>query len=517
MTRTRIKTVLFAAALALGCEPKKDDTNPPGGGGDTAQLAQSTDTVVLADAQDPTVSYLLWFKVGSNDDPAGKEGLAYLTAQMLAQGSTTEHSYQDIVEALFPMAARYSARVDREMTTLRGRTHKDNQAAFQKLFTDAYLKPAFGESDFERIRQDALSRVERRLRYAQDEELGKAVLYGSVFRGNGYAHPSYGTVAGLQSITIDDIKQFYASHYTQDRLVFGLAGSVDESIQASLEATREQLPATGEAPVLPPVPASFFGRHLTLVDKPGADASISFGFPIDVHRGQRDYYALWIANSWLGEHRNSSSHLYDVIRGKRGLNYGDYSYIEVFPGGGGRQMPPPNVGRHSQIFEVWIRTLPNEHAHFALRAAIRELQDLVDGGMTQEEFELTREFLTKYSLHYADTPSARLGYAVDDRFYGIDGDGHLARFRKMMQELTLDEVNAAIKKHLQYQNLKIALITGDAAGLKKALVEDTPSSVKYTSPKPKDVLAEDEKINAYKLGIPEANVTVVPVDEVFAK
>ncbi len=48
-------------------------------------------------------------------------------------------------------------------------------------------------------------------------------------------------------------------------------------------------------------------------------------------RGDEDFYPLAVANSWLGEHRNSSSHLYQVIREERGLNYGDYSYIEYFP------------------------------------------------------------------------------------------------------------------------------------------------------------------------------------------
>ena len=68
------------------------------------------------------------------------------------------------------------------------------------------------------------------------------------------------------------------------------------------------------------------------------------GFPIDVLRGAQEWYALAIANSWLGEHRNSSSHLYQVIREARGLNYGDYSYIEHFPAAGGCMMPPQNVG-----------------------------------------------------------------------------------------------------------------------------------------------------------------------------
>ena len=262
-------------------------------------------------------------------------------------------------------------------------------------------------------------------------------------------------------------------------------------------------------------PAEFEGNHVLLVDKEDADASISFGFPIDVVRGDRDYYALWVANSWLGEHRNSASHLYQVIREARGMNYGDYSYVEVFPNGGRRSMPPTHVGREKQMFEIWIRTLPNDRAHFAFRAALRELEDIVKNGMSEEEFELTRSFLSKYILHYATTTSTRLGYAVDDRYYGIEGEGHLARFRQVMSELTRDEVNAALKKHLKWQNMKIAMVTGDAEGLKATLAADAPSPIIYKNPKPDEVMEEDKLISTFPVPVEERNILIVPVDDMF--
>jgi zinc protease len=251
------------------------------------------------------------------------------------------------------------------------------------------------------------------------------------------------------------------------------------------------------------------------VDKPNADASISFGFPLDVRRGERDFYALWIANSWLGEHRNQSSHLFNVIRELRGLNYGDYSYIEEFPEGGERNMPPVNVPRRMQLFEVWIRTLPNAQAPFALRAALRELQLLVDEGLTPEEFELTRTFLKKYSLHFAETTAARLGYAVDDRFYGLDEEGHLARFRRMMDELTVEDVNAAIKRHWQYDNMKIAIVTGEAARMRALLASGAPTPITYATPKPAPILEEDRIIEAWPLNLAEERMTTIPVAEAF--
>jgi hypothetical protein len=58
------------------------------------------------------------------------------------------------------------------------------------------------------------------------------------------------------------------------------------------------------------------------------------------------------------------------------MNYGDYSYIEAYPNGGRRSMPPTGVGRRAQMFEVWIRPVPRAQALFALRAALREVDTL---------------------------------------------------------------------------------------------------------------------------------------------
>jgi zinc protease len=297
---------------------------------------------------DPTVSVSVSFAAGSQNDPPGKEGLAYVTGQMLADAATQSHSLEVILEKLYPLASGYQARVDRERTTITGRTHRDNADAYLDLFTAAYLEPAFAQDDFRRIKHDAINDLTNTLRYSSDEELGKAALYDFVFQGTRYAHPSEGTVAGLRSITLDDVRQFHRRHYTARSALLGVGGGFDDATVDRLKRSLAALPE-GAPGVPPPIePKPIHGREVRLIDKPGADASISFGFPVDVRRGERDFYALWIANSWLGEHRSSTGHLYQFIRETRGLNYGDYSYIEAFPEGGAREMPPVNVPRRRQ-------------------------------------------------------------------------------------------------------------------------------------------------------------------------
>lgn len=483
----------------------------------SCDTAPDLKTVELPIQTDPTVSMRVWFKVGSQDDPAGKEGLANLTAQLISEGATDSNSYEQILEKLYPMAAGYGAQVDKEMTVFFGRTHLDNLDGFAKLFQEALLQPAFTEADFNRLKSNLLNYLEKSLRYANDEEFGKAALSQMVFAGTPYAHPTAGYIESVKSLTLDDVKSFYQSHYTRGNVALGLAGGYPKEFSKRFSSTLAQLPAGKPMPIPKPVPAAIEGLEVLLIDKNTSSTAISLGFPINLVRSNsKDFYALWLANSWLGEHRNSASHLYQVIREARGMNYGDYSYIEHFPNAGGSRFPQPNVGRRQQIFQIWIRPVQNSARHFAVRAAVRELKHLVDNGLSPEDFELTRKFLKSYHLNYAPTSMMRLGYALDDVFYGLN-PGFLASFDRMMDSLTLEDVNAAIKKYLQAENLKLVMITQDAAALQQALIADAVSPMVYESPKPASVLEEDKEIERFPLRVAPEKITVKRADEMFLR
>ncbi|HET6204848.1 MAG TPA: pitrilysin family protein [Planctomycetota bacterium] len=482
-----------------------------------AAASLSAPPVLLPVAEDPNVDFKIWFKVGSQDDPPGKEGLAALTASLLTEGATQKNAYDAILEKLYPMAASYDASVDREMTVVTGEVHRDHLERFLPLFLDALVRPAFKADDLERLRDQALVFVEKALRYTSDEELGKAALNSRLFAGTRYAHPIVGTAEGLRSITREDVLAFSRAHFTRENVVVGVGGAYPADLPDRLAKELSALPS-GRPSSLPPPPLEEpEGRDVVLVEKPGPSTAISIGVPIDLQRGSREFAALSIASNWLGVHRNSTGRLYQVLREARGLNYGDYAYVEAFPNGGRRIMPPTGVGRRRQLFEVWIRPVPRDRAIFALRGALREVDRLVERGLSKEEFEEARRFLKKYSLHYAETTSERLGYAVDDRFYGIE-KGHLKSFRSFLDEATREDVNAAIRRHFSTENLVIAIVTADAKGLADALVSDAPSPIDYgADKKPPEILAEDKEIERYPLRIRREKVSIVPVDEIFAR
>ncbi len=476
----------------------------------------SIDFTYLPSESSPLVAIRLIFKAGSQYDPPGKEGLAALTASLISQGGTQELSYDQLLDQFYPMAAGLSGDCFKEVTVFSGVVHRDNVKDFQKLVADMITAPRFAPEDFERVKTETLQYLTTVLRGGNDEELGKAALLLALYpEGHPYAHVDEGTVAGLGAITLDDVKQFHQSHYTRSALRLGIAGGAKESGEPPMLGAFASLPGTVVTPPALPEPPLPKGLEVVLVQKPSADATaISLGFPIDITRADDDFYALAVANSYLGEHRTFNGRLMQDLRGKRGLNYGDYSYVEDFIQEGGGTFPVPNNPRRQQAFSIWVRPVPHDKAPFALRAALWELDRLVQDGMSPADFETTREFLLNYSKLWVQTLDRRLGYDMEGAFY--NRKSLVDELAERLPKLTVEQVNAAVRKHLKSPGLRVAIVTNDAEGLAAKLKSGDPTPIVYdTEGTPEEVLAEDKQIEAFPLQ--DVSTRTVPVEQMFEK
>src|SRR5258706_5297513 len=397
---------------------------------------------------------------------------------MVAQAGTQKRSYTDLVEALYPMAAAINGNTDREVTLIAGEIHRDKLADFTSLLEEAVLQPGFAQADFDRNREQLLAALTNGLR-SNDEALGLELIQDEIYRGHPYGHSPWAPVEGIKSITLDDVKAFYKQHYTQANLLLGIAGGYPLGYVARLKQDLEHLPAgVKESKPLPPAPA-VTGRNFTVVEKQTGSVGIHFGFPLPINRADADYYPLMVAGSFLGEHRTMNGRLMQQLREKRGLNYGDYAYIEYWANPPFTNNPTPNVPRREQYFSVWIRPVVPVDAQFALRDALYEVQRLRDQGMTKEEFELSRDFVVNYSKLWAQSLSRRLGFMMDSRFYGMPY--YIDEIDKRLKNLTVEQVNAAIKKYIQTDNYQAVFVTANAEKLKETLEKDEPSPKTYNA------------------------------------
>jgi zinc protease len=463
----------------------------------------------------PQLNIKMQFDAGSARDPKGKEGLAALTAMMIADAGSKEMRYDEITKALFPIAGSFGALVDKEVVTFTAGTHKDNWQRHFQVALPQLLDPGFRQEDFDRIKARQLNSLTQDLRGNNEEELGKERLQSLIFAGTPYAHPVLGTVAGIEAITLDDVRDFARRHYTLANLRVAAGGDLPEESLTALRRELAKLPAGEKLPPTQVVGKRPNGMNVEIIQKDTRATAISFGLPIAVTRSHPDFAALNVARAWLGEHRSSMSHLFNRIREVRGLNYGTYAYIEAFPRGMFQFFPDANIPRRAQIFEVWIRPVVPENAHMSLRIATHELEQLIENGLTEEQFETARGYLMKNVYVMTSTQNQQVGYALDSPWYGIPE--YTKFMRDALSRLTAEEVNAAVKKHLSAKDLQVVMITDDAEGLRSQLIGDGFSPVVYDAAKPAELLEEDKVIGARKLSLTPERVKITPVTDVFAK
>lgn len=476
----------------------------------------------------------LMFRLGSICDPPGKEGLTNLMVQTMMDGGTLNKTRSELKDFLYPTAASYYASVDKEVVVFTFEFHKDLAEKVFLPMLQLISLPRFDETDFRRVHSNALNYVEQVLKASSDEDFNKVALEALLFRGTNYAHPVFGTASGIKNISLSDVKEHHKKWITSKNVMIGIAGNYTEDILRTINKNVTTLPEI--APAMPEAgkPRTVKGLEFEIITKKGALGSAIYGgVPFELTRNDDDFVAMMVANSWLGEHRKSYSRLYQKIREQRSMNYGDYSYIEWYNAGGNNMLPQPGYPRSSNYFSIWIRPVQTAkglkeqypelkdiqigHAHFAWRMAMREWEQLVNKGMSKEDFELTRQFLKSYIKLYIQTPAKQLGFLMDSRFYGRQDFIHDAGL--LLDALTVEKVNQAMKKYWKPGNMMVSIVTdeGEAEPLKTSLLRNDPSPMSYSDELrkvlDKAILQEDTEVSKYPLKA--GKVEIVSSTEIF--
>ena len=472
------------------------------------QAAPSSDPplIEIPVTETPTVALRIVIETGSVDDPAGRFGLCNLAMRAAAEGGTEELTRTQVAELLDPMAASIDVYVGRETTIFSGRVRREDLDAFYPVFWNAIFHPRYETADIERLREATLSSLVHDLKANDDERLGKEALQSLLFGGTAWEHPSIGVESGLKAITPDDVRAFHRAMVVRPLVHAGIAGSYDAAFAARVRDDLARLPG-GPAPARtrtldPPRPS---GLELELIDKPARSTAVSIGFPHTVRRGDPDYWPLFVAAIAFGEHRTFHGRLQREMRSTRGLNYGDYAYLDHYEQEGWGRFCRTNMWRAVPYFSIWLRPVQPANGPFALRMAIWELRHLIDGGLTPQEFEISREHVRNVSQLWKQTLQRRLGLAMDDAYYGR-GD-IVAELQSALDTMTVDAVNAALKAHLEGHDLRAVLVCAEADSLRDLLRSGKPTPITYSGGgAPDAVRSKDAEIEKLDLGLSRADV-----------
>ena len=280
----------------------------------------------------PTVHLELAIRTGAAADPAGRFGLASLTAGMLDEGAGSR-SALDIADATDFLGADLSASSAIDASYVELHVPVARLADALPIMADVVARPTFPDDELKRLREERLAS----LLEAQDdpEQLIQfafpRVVYGATHR---YGSPSMGTRSSITAITVADLKAFHAAHYRPSNALLVVAGDV--TADAILPLLERSLGSWHGDPVAPPARIAdapqLTARHVYLVDKPGAAQSqISIG-GVGVPRSTPDYFALRVLNTVLGD--SFTSRLNNNLREVHGYAYGAGSRFDMRAGAG---------------------------------------------------------------------------------------------------------------------------------------------------------------------------------------
>jgi predicted Zn-dependent peptidase len=328
-----------SAAVA---QQKPDRTAPPKPGAPPAlklpavqkhKLSNGLAVWIVEQHEVPLVQLNLIVRAGSAVDPAGKFGVASMTAAMLDEGAGTR-SALELADAIEFLGASLSITSSFDYSAVRASVPVARIAEALPLVADVVVRPTFPAAELERLRKERLTA----LLQARDDP---AALIGIAFPrlvfgpSHRYGTAAAGTAAELKAMTVDDVRSFHRTFYRPEHSILIVAGDVTPAaVLPELDKVFGTWKGDGTAGTLASVPApkQLTKRQIYVIDKPGAAQSqIRIGW-VGIPRSTPDYAELSVMNTILGG--AFTSRLNQNLREKNQYSYGARSVFDARLGPG---------------------------------------------------------------------------------------------------------------------------------------------------------------------------------------
>lgn len=386
----------------------------------------------------PYFTFNLGVRSGSLADPPGKEGLAYLTANMLLRG-TARRTQARIVEDIDLLGSMLDLSVGKEATIVRADALKRNLDGLSDILADILGASSFPESELDKLRRQTQAELKDLRNH--DEYLARHFFHQALYDGHPYGRPGKGTESSLERVTRADVVAFFEGLFRTDSSFVAASGALTGAELDDLVArTLGDLPggAAQEAAFPAVVPAR--GRSLVLVDKPDRTQTQVVVGHHTVDANDPDYFPLLVANTVFGG--TFTARLSREIREKRGWSYGAYSYF--------------SPSRRSGTFSV--RFYPNnENTAAAIELALTLLEQLAEDGITEEELAFATSYLINQFPFKIDTTPKRIEQLMTGELLGWPAD-FLDRYMDDVGGVTLEAANAALRRHIHPRDLVITVV-----------------------------------------------------------
>jgi len=398
----------------------------------------------------PLTAFTAVVRGGALGDPAGKAGLASLTAGLLEKGAGARDAFQ-FADAVADVGGSFGTGAGAESITVGGQFLSRDRELMIELLADALLRPRLDAGEFGRLRDRQVELIKA----GKDSDpsglidaYGRALLFGA----HPYGSPVEGSERSLAAITHDDVRQYWATRFGADRLTLVFAGDLDADwLEAAVRRAFGAAPRA-VAPLPPlPEPSRQRGRRVLLVDAPGSVQTYFWIANVGVSRRFPARAALDIVNTWYGG--RFTSVLNTELRVKTGLTYGARS----------------GFVRGSVPGEFAIRSFTQtENTVQALDLALETLARLKRDGIAAEPLQSSRAYvLGQYPLRL-ETASDWSGTLADLEFFGLDRS-YIEGYGAALSAVGVAEAKAVIADAFPAPDDLAIVLVGDAAKIRDAV------------------------------------------------
>ena len=327
----------------------------------------------------PIVAMTIAVSSGAGSDPKGKQGLAWVTANMLDEGAGKLGAIAFAKQVEFLGASLHTgASLDYAHASLS--VVKKNLTPAFALFADVVARPRFDAIEWKRVHELWTNDLAARVR--EPQSVAQIVAMRALYGEGAYGHPVDGLTASAKGTTLADVRAFYKTAWRPDAATLVVVGDVtrtelDPLIAAGLADWKA--PATAKpalvTPPPPPPPVAKGGSwpRVALVDRADAPQSVIALVRAGRGAGDPDAPVLTRVNIALGG--SFTSRLNQDLREEHGWSYGASSRVALLRGTG------------SIVASAAVQT---EHTGDALRALVKDMEEFARTGLTDDEVTKTR-------------------------------------------------------------------------------------------------------------------------------
>ena len=410
-----------------------------------------------------SVNVQIQLRMGDESSLMNKMTVAGMTASMLERGTKTR-SYQQIKDELDKLKTRAYVYPSGQSTVVGVETARENLPAVLKIVTDYLRNPAFPETEFNKLKEERLAQIESQKQEPQAIAFNVAQRTMNPYpKGHvWYTMTFEEEIDAIKKLTINDVRQFYKDFYGAQNAVVSVVGAFDEPvIRATL---KNDLGKWKAAKPYARVPLQLFAdlknktESVQTNDKTNAMFVTGLKFPM--RDDDPDYPALFMANYILGD-GFLNSRLATRIRQKEGVSYGVGSYI--------------SADDNDKVANFGSYAIYNPENSERLEKAYREeIEKMTKDGVTPEELTAAKTAVLQNNQVERSQDGiltrkwAQYLTKAEGRTFAYD-----AEYEKRIAALTPEQVNAAVKKYIDYGKLTIVK-AGDFEKAAKKIAEKKP-------------------------------------------